>query len=61
MNRENRPLSADIEIVAAMIADGSLVEAIEAGVGLLAWPLRNFYRVAVPEASAVDLDWRTGL
>jgi hypothetical protein len=36
MIREDRPLSADIETVAAMISDGSLVEAIEAAVGSLA-------------------------
>ncbi len=36
MIREDRPLSVDVETVAAMISDGSLVEAIEAAVGPLA-------------------------
>jgi hypothetical protein len=36
MIREDRPLSADVETVAAMISDGSLVAAIEAAVGPLA-------------------------
>lgn len=36
MIREGRPLSVDIETVAAMMSDGGLVEAIEAAVGPLA-------------------------
>jgi histidine ammonia-lyase len=35
MVRKDRPIAADIEVVATMISDGSLLEAVESSVGKL--------------------------
>jgi hypothetical protein len=37
MVKEDRPLAADIEVVAKMVSDGSLLETVESSVAKLGW------------------------
>lgn len=37
MVKEDRPLAADIEVVAKMVSDGSLLETVESSVAKLRW------------------------